>query len=153
MIQQIDSSLFINKLIKFGYSKLIIQYGKGTYVPRSNNDNKEFEVKSYKFKDTLQSDYKESSLIISHAGAGSILEGLSHRKPIIVIPNEKLMNNHQIQLAVELEKAGYLYFTRVASIQDNIEQLLLNISLKDKLKVFPNEESPKFKFYVDRLLL
>jgi beta-1,4-N-acetylglucosaminyltransferase len=45
--------------------------------------------------------------IICHAGAGSILDGLRVHVPLIVVPNEELMDNHQVELAETLESMGY----------------------------------------------
>jgi beta-1,4-N-acetylglucosaminyltransferase len=41
-------------------------------------------------------------------GAGTVLEALSVNSRLIVVPNTTLMNNHQLELAEELEKQGYL---------------------------------------------
>ena len=41
-------------------------------------------------------------------GSGSIFEGLSANKPMIVVPNERLMANHQVELAEQLERMQHL---------------------------------------------
>ncbi|KAJ3400750.1 N-acetylglucosaminyldiphosphodolichol N-acetylglucosaminyltransferase catalytic subunit alg13, partial [Chytridiales sp. JEL 0842] len=60
----------------------------------------------YKFKPSLSADLSDADLVISHAGTGSILETLKLQKPLIVIPNSKLMHNHQAELAVALHEEG-----------------------------------------------
>lgn len=47
-------------------------------------------------------------------GSGSILTALRAGKPLMVVPNTELMDNHQAQLADELGKGGYLM---VSSLQ------------------------------------
>lgn len=47
-------------------------------------------------------------LVISHAGSGTILSALRAGKRLIVVPNEGLMDNHQVELADALKKDGYL---------------------------------------------
>lgn len=42
------------------------------------------------------------------SGSGSILTALRMSKPLLVVPNETLMDNHQVELADALEKEGYL---------------------------------------------
>ncbi len=37
-----------------------------------------------------------ASLVISHAGAGSLFEALGARKAVIAVPNSLLMHNHQV---------------------------------------------------------
>lgn len=41
-------------------------------------------------------------------GAGTIIEVLRMGKPLIVVPNPSLLDNHQEDLASELDKLGYL---------------------------------------------
>lgn len=51
---------------------------------------------------------KAASFIISHAGAGSIMEGLSLEKRMLVVINAALMDNHQCELAYALQKRNHL---------------------------------------------
>ena len=43
-------------------------------------------------------------------GAGSCLEVLEAGKPLVVVVNEKLMDNHQIELAQQLYNDGHLLY-------------------------------------------
>lgn len=47
-------------------------------------------------------------VLIHEKGSGSILEALRIQVPIIVIPNSDLLDNHQVELAEELSKQGYV---------------------------------------------
>ena len=40
-------------------------------------------------------------------GAGTVLETLSLGKPLITVINEKLMHNHQMELALQMQKDGH----------------------------------------------
>lgn len=104
---------------------------KGIYqcqVKDMNNENLQVEWESYRFKSSLEEDMNEADLIISHAGAGSIMEGLEncrkrnhnlcikpalgkneYFKKLVVVINDELMDNHQCELAYALEKRKYLY--------------------------------------------
>lgn len=50
----------------------------------------------------------ESELTTDVSGSGSILDALRQVKKLIVVPNTVLMDNHQKELAEELERQGYL---------------------------------------------
>lgn len=43
---------------------------------------------------------------MSHAGSGSVFEALSLGRPLVVVPNPILMDNHQAELAEHLEREG-----------------------------------------------
>jgi len=53
---------------------------------------------------------KNSDLVISHAGAGSIMTTLVNNKPLILVPRLKkygeVVDDHQLELAREMEKQG-----------------------------------------------
>nr|CAH7714419.1 unnamed protein product [Callosobruchus chinensis] len=66
-------------------------------------------LKYDEYFDDFNNEIEKSDLVISHAGAGTCLEVLYKKKPLLVVINEDLMDNHQIELAEELENQGYLY--------------------------------------------
>lgn len=47
---------------------------------------------------------------VSPVGAGSCLETLEKGKPLVVVINEKLMNNHQLELAKQLHRDGHVFY-------------------------------------------
>ena len=54
--------------------------------------------------------YQKADLIVTHAGAGSILQGVKSQKKIIAVPRLKKyqehVNDHQLELANKLEELG-----------------------------------------------
>uniref|UniRef100_A0A2K6F8N7 UDP-N-acetylglucosamine transferase subunit ALG13 n=1 Tax=Propithecus coquereli TaxID=379532 RepID=A0A2K6F8N7_PROCO len=92
-----------------GYNRLILQIGRGMVVPEPFS-TESFTLDVYRYKDSLKEDLQKADLVISHAGAGSCLETLEKGKPIVVVINEKLMNNHQLELAKQLHKEGHLFY-------------------------------------------
>jgi len=89
-----------------GYTDLVIQYGKGI-KPEIPNDSP-IAIRSYSFQSSLDDDMKEADLIISHAGAGTVMEALRMRKRLVVVINTLLMDNHQAELAHAMAKRGNL---------------------------------------------
>jgi len=149
LIKATSSSNFINSLRESGYQGLHIQSGRGEYTPDSCSTD-DFVIQNFKFKDTLNEEISNASLVISHAGAGSILETLSLQKPLIVIPNEQLMNNHQIQLAHALAKERFLLFSLVNDLIPNSRKLLDKVDCTN-FRVFPQTESDSFRQHLDQL--
>lgn len=92
-------------------------------VPKRNNDDsrqqyQKLRVKWYRFQPSLLQDMERADIILCHAGAGTLLEALAIRRqqkqpPIInAVINSSLMNNHQLELAEELEKRKHIHVTR-----------------------------------------
>jgi len=48
------------------------------------------------------------SIHLTMIGSGSILEALRYQIPLIVVPNTGLLDNHQEELAVAMERNNYL---------------------------------------------
>merc|ERR1712233_85388 len=113
--EQCDALLDILKNEQ-GINCLTIQKGRGKYVPNKiiarNEELKllkyikviEYTSSGQEFQELL----KKSSLIISHAGAGSILESLRLGKKIFVVNNDTLMHNHQLEICRPSAKDKYL---------------------------------------------
>uniref|UniRef100_A0A5F8GMV7 UDP-N-acetylglucosamine transferase subunit ALG13 n=1 Tax=Monodelphis domestica TaxID=13616 RepID=A0A5F8GMV7_MONDO len=109
LVACVSSRATLQILRRLGYRKLVLQIGKGRVVPDSFASTT-FSLIVYRYKNSLKEDIKRADLIISHAGAGSCLEALEEGKPLVVVVNEKLMDNHQLELARQLHKEGYLFY-------------------------------------------
>uniref|UniRef100_A0A8D0QIE1 UDP-N-acetylglucosamine transferase subunit ALG13 n=1 Tax=Sus scrofa TaxID=9823 RepID=A0A8D0QIE1_PIG len=108
--KRVPFSFFPFQIIKsLGYNRLVLQIGRGKVVPEPFS-TESFTLDVYRYKDSLKEDLQKADLVISHAGAGSCLETLEKRKPLVVVINEKLMNNHQLELAKQLHKDGHLFY-------------------------------------------
>ncbi|RKF63956.1 UDP-N-acetylglucosamine transferase subunit alg13 [Erysiphe neolycopersici] len=64
----------------------------------------------------------EAGLVICHAGAGTILEALRYGIPLIVVPNDTLMDNHQEELAEELDRQGYATKSTIGGLPQAIRK-------------------------------
>jgi beta-1,4-N-acetylglucosaminyltransferase len=103
-ILQDDS--FCDILVDLGVSFVTIQCGNslvsGLGSDRAANltfKSKGVSFNCYRFKPSIEDDLKKADLVISHAGAGSIFETLRALKPLIVVVNNSLADNHQVELA------------------------------------------------------
>lgn len=91
----------LRSLYEIGVMRLTVQYGtheskvSPDIVSRGNMPH----VTTYRYTDDLTKEMKSASIIVSHAGAGTILEAIDLGKSLIVVVNTALMDNHQTELA------------------------------------------------------
>ena len=84
-------------------------------------------VRWYRFRPTLAAEMERADAILCHAGAGTLLEALEisassslsssssrggEKKIVNAVINTSLMDNHQSELAEELEERGHILVTR-----------------------------------------
>lgn len=128
LIDTISSDEILTLLQCVQCKLLKIQYGAGKPVDSDAiaRAARQFsiQIECYDFKANILSDINASDLVISHAGAGSCIEVLTAKKPLIVVVNEKLMNNHQTELAQQLFIDGYLLYCStqtMAKVMDDLD--------------------------------
>ena len=114
LINLIDNESFYYFFDNLKFTKMIIQKGKGEYIPSKFLNLKliNLKVEVYELLSNFEEIINNSYYIISHAGAGIILESLKNKKKIFVVVNDLLMDNHQTELASALEKDNYIYFIK-----------------------------------------
>ena len=99
LIRVVDSPDVKLALNSLGFTEIICQIGQGEYVPALPN---------FRSVPNLTEFLKTSDLVISHAGAGTIIDALRLGKKLIVVVNPTLMNNHQEEIAEMLGGRGHL---------------------------------------------
>lgn len=109
---------------KFGCRSLLLQIGRGAYEPEKKSSAP--TVDYYRFKSSIREDLVEADLVISHAGAGTCLETLELQKPLIVVVNETLHDNHQFELARQLFQDGYLFYCTPQTLQSTLKEIDLS---------------------------
>jgi beta-1,4-N-acetylglucosaminyltransferase len=140
LIIGIDTEEFYKLLDDHKFTKLIIQKGFGEYTPEKfkeiklNNLNVQVEQLLSKFDVIINN----SEYIISHGGAGNVLEALQNKKKLFVIVNDLLMDNHQVELVEALSKDNYVFYIRkCADVYKDVKNVLENPE-KMKLNEYPN---------------
>jgi beta-1,4-N-acetylglucosaminyltransferase len=114
----IDSvSKRLNDLTSLGIHRIFIQHGHSPWVPTPN-------VESTAFIASLDPWIQQSTLILSHAGSGSILEALDAHKQLVVVPNPLLLDNHQLELATRLEQDQHLQCATVETWFECLERAI-----------------------------
>ncbi|KAI8348688.1 putative glycosyltransferase [Mortierella sp. GBAus27b] len=145
LVNAISSPSLLELLSSLGYSQLTIQHGKSPITDLSVYSG--IQIDTYAYKPSLREDMERASLIISHAGAGSILEALRLNKKLVVVVNEDLMDNHQLELGSALHQQGYLICCNVSELEK-----ALQAKEYESLASFPDPDPKRFADFLDSRL-
>ncbi|KAG5498564.1 hypothetical protein JKF63_02850 [Porcisia hertigi] len=127
----------------FGIQRLYVQHGtaevaapaEATLLPISptasadaSNPTRQWNcggltVEAFPYRPHLDSVIRGATLVIAHAGAGTILEGLQAQRPLVVVPNRELMSDHQLELAECLAAGGFLFCVQVEELEKTLSLL------------------------------
>ena len=69
LIKTITSAAMLDVLVERGFTRLLVQTGRGTYDV-GEVAREDITVETYKYKPSIRSDIQQADLVISHAGAG-----------------------------------------------------------------------------------
>ncbi|CAH9087471.1 unnamed protein product [Cuscuta epithymum] len=139
LVKAVDSPQARNELFKKGFTDIIIQIGRGNYVPSKRAmENGSPTLEYFTFSSSIAEYLKSASLVISHAGSGSIFETLRLGKPLIVVVNEDLMDNHQSELAEELAERKHLFCARPHTLY----QTIADMSIETLVPYQPGDAKP-----------
>ncbi|XP_005093619.1 UDP-N-acetylglucosamine transferase subunit ALG13 homolog [Aplysia californica] len=151
LIKKITSEEALETLAALGYSQLTAQIGRGEYEPSEStsrtNGHPAVSVSWFRLKASIEDDIAASDLVVSHAGAGSVMDCLGLGKPVLVVVNEELMGNHQTELAHKLAKDGHLHFCGVKDLVVSLKSLDWSC-----LTPFPPGEPAKVARFLDSAL-
>ncbi|CAD6884148.1 unnamed protein product [Tilletia laevis] len=152
--------------IQYGTSH--INYSQLNLIPTSHPLSYQYSpsitLHLFPYTPSLTTLIQQATIVISHAGSGTILEVLRAKSspPLIVVPNHTLMDDHQSELARALGKDGYLLVGRVPDAGVGLEEhalalgrqvhrLLSSIKAQEKtiIKPFPTWSPLNFAQLVD----
>ncbi|KAL7592066.1 uncharacterized protein LOC111902847 [Lactuca sativa] len=142
LVRSVDTEQVKEELSKKGYTHLVIQMGRGSYIPKkSSGEDGSLVVDYFTFSSSIADYLTSASLVISHAGSGSIFETLRLRKPLIVVVNEDLMDNHQSELAEELAERKHLFCAHPQTLY----QVIQSLELESIIPYHPGDATPVAK--------
>ncbi|XP_076015653.1 UDP-N-acetylglucosamine transferase subunit ALG13 [Genypterus blacodes] len=146
LIESITTTEAIQALKNLGYEHLVLQVGRGSVLPAPESFP-HVKLEAFRFKDSIAEDIKQADLVISHAGAGSCLEVLGAGKPLLVVVNDKLMNNHQLELARKLHTDSHLLYCTCSTLTETLRTMDLSVLLP-----FVPGQPKLFADFLDRTL-
>ncbi|XP_065170918.1 UDP-N-acetylglucosamine transferase subunit ALG13 homolog [Atheta coriaria] len=145
LIEHAHSDAVLNKLESLGFTEVTYQVGNGKGDIKEKTHSV-LQLDYVKYIEDFNEEIKRSDLVISHAGAGTCLEVLKAGTPLIVVINEELMDNHQLELAEQLECDNYVYYCNPKGLKNTLEK-----NLKD-LKKYPKASKHLFRNYLNKAM-
>ncbi|KZT67772.1 glycosyltransferase family 1 protein [Daedalea quercina L-15889] len=152
LVRAMQTDAVLAALRTRGISSLTVQGGEAVkeFSPEqlqaitAGGTKYEIDVEVWAYKPSLQEDYERADLVISHAGSGTILDVLRLKKPLIVVPNPSLLDNHQQELADALADLGHLKTCTTDNLAQTIESL-------DEVSLvpFPQFDGSRFREMLD----
>src|SRR6266702_1314797 len=132
LVETTLSQPMLNVLSQKGFSDVVVQCGNSRVDELGSTDVEGIvhkygvDVKIWRFKPSLDEEYDAADLVIGHAGlsplprflavrnnlvhdpgSGTILDVLRRGKPLIIVPNPTLLDNHQEDMAHAMGVMGY----------------------------------------------
>ncbi|KAL4443110.1 hypothetical protein ABPG74_002177 [Tetrahymena malaccensis] len=134
----------INLLAQHKFTKMVLQKGRGKFQMIEDYIKKlPIEIELFDFKPTLTNEFQQADFVISHCGAGTLLEGLILKKKICAVVNSTLMDNHQEEILNKLLEQNYIYGIKdLNNFSSQIKEILEQLN-KDVLKEYPNCDDTK----------
>jgi UDP-N-acetylglucosamine transferase subunit ALG13 len=110
-----------------GVRRLLVQFGRGahpahrSYTPSASPNSTPLVVEALAFAPSLTPHLAAADVVATHCGAGCVFEALAARRHVVAVPNRRLMDDHQGELANELDAIGAL---RVAEVGDDVARVV-----------------------------
>ncbi|AFZ79422.1 glycosyltransferase family 28 C-terminal domain containing protein [Theileria equi strain WA] len=118
LIDVVDGVEFQSRLQSLGYTNIVYQIGRGRRIPAISILN----LFVYDYLDNFCEFIEQAELIVSHSGAGTLLDVSEYRKPVIFVVNEDTSESHQKELTKVL---GPNYFASLETLLDKLDDPII----------------------------
>lgn len=134
----------LRSLYEMGITQLTVQYGthESTVSTNAAVQGNAPNVTTYAYTDNLEKEMKSASLIVSHAGAGTILEAIDLGKSLIVVVNTALMDNHQTELARAMAACSCCTVVTQTQIHHDLLPTIRKLSKPGSSQSLPSPRPP-----------
>ncbi|KAK4134006.1 glycosyltransferase family 1 protein [Trichocladium antarcticum] len=158
LLEELSTPGFLQSLAAHGFTALDVQCGpdleffRDRIVNLSNEETHGVAIRYFGYTETMRAhmlacrgelDVRLSGCVIAHAGTGTVLEAQSVGAPLIVVANPTLMDNHQVELAEELEALNWAVHGHIGNLAAAIERILERIA-QGTLDALPPYTPPSF---------
>lgn len=96
------------------------QTGNSTYLP------KHYEFKDFLSKEDFSELIEKADLVITHSGVGTIIEAITRKKNVVVMPRlarfGEHVDDHQMQIAEAFEKQNLILVCNEKNILEKINE-------------------------------
>jgi beta-1,4-N-acetylglucosaminyltransferase len=113
LVDSVMSAPFADAVRLAGFDQVLVQYGRVRIAcAPAGSDAWDAMLHGMRFsfyglKPSIAADIAGAGLVVSHAGAGSIFESLRAGRPLAVVINTSLADNHQTELAHAMSARGH----------------------------------------------
>lgn len=120
--KHISDQFFLEQIKQANFGKTLqLTYSnyedRGSAIERYKSDK--FEIIAFPYSPYIDEYIQQADIVISHAGTGSIIDTLRNHKKLMVIVNDKLMDNHQLEIANEFTNMKYCLSYQVKELDSN----------------------------------
>ncbi|KAH8887751.1 hypothetical protein GQ53DRAFT_843878 [Thozetella sp. PMI_491] len=135
LLEEIISEKFLIALERHNYGSLIVQCGPDhewfAAKVASLCEKHGINITSFERTHSMAAEYLKcrgqkgvqlAGCVVSHAGSGTILEAGRYSVPLVVVPNPTLMNNHQLELAEEVERQNWAVHGHLGKLDEAINR-------------------------------
>jgi beta-1,4-N-acetylglucosaminyltransferase len=152
LIDFLDNSAFVDLALSLRCGTLTLQIGRGNF-PLNLPElcaAAGIQYDCFRFKADLRKEMAKSHLILSHCGAGSILEAMDLRKPLIVVVNSTLQGDHQRELSDALALSNHCLTTTISTLFGCLSGIISGVtSLESFANPFPDADLDLFPAAID----
>jgi beta-1,4-N-acetylglucosaminyltransferase len=128
LVRALTTEATLSALSLLGIGTITIQYGRGNALQEeqtnewtADSDHERAErrtvtVRAFRYASSLVDELAHATIVVCHGGSGSVFEATAARPGcVVVVPNRSLMDDHQMELAEELQA---LHLVRVADARE-----------------------------------
>ena len=109
--------------------------------------SKGISIETFRHKPSIAHYIESADVIIGHAGVGTIMETVRAEKPLLVVVNTDLMDNHQTEVAEEMSGMGYIHM----GYPNTLKSILADKNIFEVVP-YPKRDTDAFPCLLDDLM-